>query len=133
MLAVTALWWAFTLTARQAAFTLPWAVSSATAHGLVMTLGFMPFFITGFAFTAGPRWLGVPEVSTRVLQAPLSSMFAGWAIALLGFHVAAPMAAAGVATVADHAFDLVQAFGAVHGSKRPCVGIPDCRKGGLTS
>jgi uncharacterized protein involved in response to NO len=100
MLAATALWWAFTLIARQAAFTLPWAVSPATAHGLVMTLGFMPFFITGFAFTAGPRWLGLPEVSTRVLQAPLSSMFAGWAIALLGFHVAAPMAAAGVATVA---------------------------------
>ena len=98
MLAVTALWWALALIARQAAFTLPWAVSPATAHGLVMALGFMPFFITGFAFTAGPRWLGLPEVSTRVLRAPLSSMLAGWAVALLGFHVAAPLAAAGVAT-----------------------------------
>jgi uncharacterized protein involved in response to NO len=100
MLAGTALWWAFALIARQAAFTLPWAVSPATAHGLVMALGFMPFFITGFAFTAGPRWLGLPEVSTRVLRAPLSSMLAGWAVALLGFHVAAPLAAAGMATVA---------------------------------
>jgi len=100
MLAVTALWWAFTLIARQGAFALPWAVSPATAHGLMMTLGFMPFFITGFAFTAGPRWLGLPEVSTGVLRAPLSSMLVGWAVALLGFHVAVPLAAAGVATVA---------------------------------
>jgi len=100
MLAVTGLWWAFALIARQAAFTLPWVVSPATAHGVVMALGFMPFFITGFAFTAGPRWLGLPEVPTRMLRAPLLSMLAGWAAALLGFHVAAPLAAAGVATVA---------------------------------
>ncbi len=100
MLAVTALWWAFALTARHAALALPWAVTPSAAHGLVMALGFMPFFIVGFAFTAGPRWLGSPEVSTRVLRAPLVSMLGGWLLALLGFHQSALWAASGVAAVA---------------------------------
>ena len=110
MLVVTALWWALALIARQAPLTLPWAVSPAAAHGVVMTLGFMPFFITGFAFTAGPRWLGLPEVSTGVLRAPLASKLAGWAVALLGFHAAAPLAAAGVTMVALGWSVVVQRF-----------------------
>ena len=79
MLALSALWWAAVIMARAAGLELPWALSPAAAHGLMMVLGFMPLFIAGFAFTAGPRWLGLPEVPARVLQPPLLSMLGGWA------------------------------------------------------
>ena len=100
MLALTALWWALVLVARQAAITLPWVLAPSTAHGLLMALGFMPFFITGFAFTAGPRWLGLPDVPATALRAPLLSMLGGWLFALLGIHLNAALAAVGVAAVA---------------------------------
>jgi len=100
MLAMSALWWAFGLAARQRGLAVPWAVAPSAAHGLVMALGFMPFFIIGFAFTAGPRWLGLPEVAAARLRTPVLLMLAGWVFALAGFHWAAPLAAAGVAAVA---------------------------------
>ena len=100
MLGVTALWWALALTARHAGLVVPWAVAPAAAHGLVMALGFMPLFVAGFAFTAGPRWLGLPEVTAHVLRRPLLLMLVGWALALLGFHASVALAAAGLATVA---------------------------------
>lgn len=100
MLAMTALWWALALTARHAGLVVPWAVAPAAAHGLVMALGFMPLFVVGFAFTAGPRWLGLPEVTARVLRTPLLLMLTGWAFALLGLHASMALAAAGLAAVA---------------------------------
>jgi uncharacterized protein involved in response to NO len=100
MLATTALWWASMLAARQGGLAVSWAVAPSAAHGLVMALGFMPFFIIGFAFTAGPRWLGLPDVAATRLRTPVLLMLAGWAFALAGFHWAAPLAAAGVAAVA---------------------------------
>lgn len=100
MLAVTALWWTLALTARHAGLALPWAVTPAAAHGVVMALGFMPLFVIGFAFTAGPRWLGVPEVSATVLRTPLLAMLTGWALALLGFHASVALAAVGLGAVA---------------------------------
>lgn len=88
------------LALRAAGVALPWAVRPGTAHALLMALGFMPLFFTGFLFTAGPRWLAVPAVSTQVLRRPLVTMLAGWGVALVGFHAAAPLAAAGVASAA---------------------------------
>ena len=100
MLAVSTLWWALVLTARAAGLALPWAVMPSAAHGLVMSLGFMPLFVAGFAFTAGPRWLGLPEVSAQVLRLPLLSMLGGWTLALLGFHGSVALAAVGLVAVA---------------------------------
>ena len=99
-LAGTALWWALVLAARAAGVALPWAVPSPVAHGLVMALGFMPLFFIGFLFTAGPRWLGLPEVNAASLRWPVVCMVGGWALALPGFHLAAGLAAVGVAAVA---------------------------------
>lgn len=101
MLTLSALWWAAVIMARAAGLELPWALSPSAAHGLVMALGFMPLFVAGFAFTAGPRWLGLPEVPARVLQPPLLWMLGGWVIALLGFHAHTALAAAGLAAVAS--------------------------------
>lgn len=100
LLAASALWWALALAARAAGLALPWAVPAPAAHGLLMALGFMPLFFIGFLFTAGPRWLGLPEVQAASLRWPVACMVGGWALALPGFHVSAGLAAAGVAAVA---------------------------------
>lgn len=100
LLALSALWWALALATRHAGIALPWAVPPPVAHGLAMALSFMPLFIVGFMFTAGPRWLGLPDVPARTLVRPVVAMAGGWTLAILGFHVASALAAAGVAIVA---------------------------------
>lgn len=99
-LAGSALWWATVLAAQAAGVAVPWAVPPPVAHGLLMSLGFMPLFIVGFLFTAGPRWLGLPDVAAATLRAPVALMVGGWALALPGFHVSGALAAGGVAAVA---------------------------------
>ena len=76
------------------------SVSVSSAHGLLMSLGFMPLFFAGFLFTAGPKWLGVPEVSARSLLPSLILMLAGWMMVLLGLHFHTLIASAGLAMVA---------------------------------
>jgi len=98
--ALSALWWAVVLSTRAAGIALPWVVAPPIAHGLLMSAGFMPLFIIGFLFTAGPRWLGQPPVQARSLLAPVLLMLSGWPIALAGFHWVAGLAALGVAFVA---------------------------------
>lgn len=100
MLGLTALWWGGVLTARAAGLTLPWAVSPSTAHALLMAFGFLPMFMAGFVFTAGPRWLGLAPVPGRQMVVPILVQLCGWALALVGFHVSAPVAALGVALAA---------------------------------
>lgn len=100
MMSLALLWWGAAFLARAAGVALPWAVGPSTAHALLLGFGVMPCFLAGFAFTAGPRWLGLPEVSARALLLPLGSVLGGWALALVGFHVSAAMAAAGLALAA---------------------------------
>ena len=100
MLAGTALWWATVLLARAGGLTTAWAVSPPAAHALLMSLGFMPLFIVGFLFTAGPKWLGQPEVQARSLLAPVLAMLVGWGVTLPGLHLHAALAGAGMALVA---------------------------------
>lgn len=100
MLAGTALWWTTVLLARAAGRSPAWAVAAPAAHALLMSLGFMPLFMVGFLYTAGPRWLGQPEVSARHLLAPVLTMLSGWALVLPGIHLDVAWAAAGMALVA---------------------------------
>ncbi len=98
--AASALWWLGVLLSRVAGLAVPWAVPPLVAHGLWWALGFMPLFVVGFLFTAGPRWLGLPDVDARTLRWPVVAMAAGWALALPGWHFAAPLAASGLLMVA---------------------------------
>lgn len=100
MLAVSALWWAAVLLLRALGHGPTLAVAPALAHALLMSQSFMPFFMAGFLFTAGPRWLGLPEVNARRLLRPIAVMLGGWVLALAGFHLHPWLAAAGVALVA---------------------------------
>jgi uncharacterized protein involved in response to NO len=100
LLALSAAWWAVALWARHAGAALPWAVPPPVAHGLALALSFMPLFMVGFLFTAGPRWLGLPDVPAPALLRPVLALALGWAVALAGFHTAAALAAAGIALAA---------------------------------
>ncbi len=100
MMALSGLWWAAMLLARALGSPIAWAVAPAAAHGLLMALGFTPLFIAGFLFTAGPKWLGLPEVQARSLLPAVALMLAGWLLAVPGFHWQALLASAGIAAVA---------------------------------
>ena len=99
--AATAAWWAAGLALAALGASWRWAVPSSLAHGLCFSLGPMPLFITGFLFTAGPRWLHMPHVPARPLLAPVMVLACGWAIALGGFHLHPAVAGAGVMLVAS--------------------------------
>jgi uncharacterized protein involved in response to NO len=60
-IALASLWWLWVLAARVLPALPPPAspVPDTVVHALLMTCGFAPFFMFGFMFTAGPRWLGV--------------------------------------------------------------------------
>jgi uncharacterized protein involved in response to NO len=86
MLGASALWWAAAMLAQTGGHALHFGLPAFQVHGLVMALGFMPFFFTGFLFTAGPKWLGLAPVPARRLAAPVCGQLAGWAVFLLGAH-----------------------------------------------
>ena len=100
LMAASALWWAVALFAPVLGVVMPWQVPAPLAHGIVMSGSFMPLFIVGFLFTAGPKWLQAPEVAAPRLLAPVLGLAGGWLVAMLGFHVALSLAALGVAVSA---------------------------------
>ena len=99
MLVISSVWWGIILVARALDTTPFWAVPASAAHALLMTMGFMPMFFAGFLFTAGPKWLGLPEVDARSLLPGLTLMLAGWLIVLIGFHTHATVACTGMSLV----------------------------------
>ncbi len=100
MLAASAMWWLRVLPQPGAAEAVPRAV----AHALWMSWGFMPLFIAGFLFTAGPRWLEAPAVPARALLPAIGAQVAGWLVFGLALADGGPqaplMAGMGLAAVA---------------------------------
>ncbi|MCU7376125.1 NnrS family protein [Paucibacter sp. O1-1] len=86
LLAGSALWWALAMLARLQGHVLPWNLTPATAHGLLMSLGFMPLFFAGFLFTAGPRWLACTPLPAAALLSPVLAQLCGWLLFLLAIH-----------------------------------------------
>ena len=101
MMAICSLWWGALLVLRALGVPPAGAIAVSSAHALLMSLGFMPVFFVGFLFTAGPKWLGLPEVSARLLLPALSLMLAGWMTVLAGLHFQTLIASAGLALVAS--------------------------------
>ncbi|GAB4550269.1 MAG: NnrS family protein [Rhizobacter sp.] len=95
--AASGLWWAGVWIAGAMGLPPAWAVPPAAAHAVFMSLGFMPLFVTGFWFTAGPRWLGLPGIDARSLLWPAGAMLLSWGLAVAGFHASAWLAALGLA------------------------------------
>lgn len=88
------LWWTWTLAARTwPGLPAPGAAIADTAmHALLMICGFAPFFMFGFLFTAGPRWLGVPPPRASAWL-PSAIVAAAAAISLVPLEVLAPTGA----------------------------------------
>lgn len=81
-LLLTAAWWA----CQQAWWSerLGPVLPAGSLHGLLMVCGFMPLYFAGFVFTAGPRWLQMPEVGARDVQAACLALASGWWLVLAG-------------------------------------------------
>jgi len=102
-LGLAALWWAWTLVARGGALPAPpSAVPSTSLHAFLMIFGFAPFFMFGFLFTAGPRWLGMAPPPASAWRAP-GALAAASLLAMLPLQAApawATQAAAGAYALA---------------------------------
>jgi uncharacterized protein involved in response to NO len=65
-LLLTSAWWLMAMLVRHAHWSGLQSMGdlSSHLHPLIMIYGFFPFFIFGFAFTAGPKWLQMPPPAT---------------------------------------------------------------------
>jgi uncharacterized protein involved in response to NO len=104
-LAQISLWWIWALAAR-AWPTVPApgaAVPETSLHALLMLCGFAPFFMFGFLFTAGPRWLGVTPPPPSAWRLP-GILAAVAALALVPLEVAGPAPGAAAVRIAAGAY-----------------------------
>lgn len=101
LLLVAVLGWAWTMAARAG-----WVAGPTTGaaqpswHLLAMLYGFLPFFMFGFLFTAGPRWLDVPAPRPALWRPAGVAALAGAATMLLAPGEALARAGAAVHGVA---------------------------------
>jgi uncharacterized protein involved in response to NO len=84
MLLAVSTWWAALLVAPALGAAVSTSMPPMMVHGFTFAAGFMPLFMTGFLFTAGPRWLDVPAPSARVLKWPVLLHFGGVALLVAG-------------------------------------------------
>jgi uncharacterized protein involved in response to NO len=93
---IASAWWAGVMGARAGgvASALPAGLAPAQVHAFLMIYGFLPLFIFGFLYTAGPRWLARPAPQRAQYAVP--AVVAGLTAAALvpAFHLGAGLAAA---------------------------------------
>ena len=101
LLLAASVWWALVQLDRVSGWLgLPLVLPPSLVHAAVMVFGFMPLFFSGFMFTAGPKWLQVPQPRPERLLMPLLLQTLGWLLWLAGGHLHAGVALAGVALAA---------------------------------
>lgn len=98
VMAIASAWWAVEMIWRVSPFgPLSHASVATYSHALIMSLGFLPLFFVGFLFTAGPRWLGMPDGTAQPLLKPVVAFVIGWLALLVGTHLSQVLAGLGVA------------------------------------
>ncbi len=101
VLLASALWWWLEILSRSGVWPVTLhAVPATIVHALLMSLGFMPLFFVGFLFTAGPKWLRMPDVPARQLAWPVALMVLGWLAVMCGAHLHHVVAGVGGALAA---------------------------------
>ena len=93
-IAAASLWWLAQLAARSAGSPFTLGLPPAWMHGWLMANAFLPFFMFGFLFTAGPKWLNVTPPAARDVRTPGVLALAALALALAGAQVGLPLVAA---------------------------------------
>lgn len=110
ILAASSLWWALLLSLSAMGVPVQWAVPRPIAHSVLMAFGYMPLFFVGFLFTAGPKWLGQPEVDAHALLRPVVVYAAAWIGYIAAVHVNTVAAAVCVGVAAAAWMSLVVSF-----------------------
>ena len=95
MLLLTSFAWVVWLLLSAAGVSVITALPPTLAHGFAFAAAYMPLFIAGFMFTAGPRWLDVPTPPANVLIWPVRLHVAGIVLVLVGTVVSPGTAAFG--------------------------------------
>ncbi|MBI4290309.1 MAG: NnrS family protein [Betaproteobacteria bacterium] len=70
-------WWTYVVAARAFAWPQPQESVPLFVHAAAMIYGFLPFFMFGFLFTAGPLWLKAEPLPARALAPAAWSATAG--------------------------------------------------------
>lgn len=117
-LAAVSLWWLVQLAGRTVDAPWPLAVPPSWLHGWMMANGFLPLFMFGFLFTAGPKWLQVEGPPARALAVPGATTMAGFAVALAGAQVSPAWVATGVLLVAAGWIALLLRFHGLYRASR---------------
>jgi uncharacterized protein involved in response to NO len=100
MLLLSAFAWTGLLLAWLAGVTIATAMPPTLLHGMLLAGGFMPLFMAGFMFTAGPRWLDVAPPAAAALRWPVRLHCAGVALIIVGTQVGHAVAAFGALLLA---------------------------------
>lgn len=86
VLLLSAIAWAALLVAQYSGATVATVMPPTFLHGVLFAGGFMPLFMAGFMFTAGPRWLDVPPPAAAALRWPVGLHCTGVALIVVGAH-----------------------------------------------
>ena len=78
-LLLASLWWGVVLALRWFGLTLPGAAAPTLVHAAAMLFTFLPMYMFGFLFTAGPSWLAVRGPGAPALFHTALLAFAGGA------------------------------------------------------
>ncbi len=95
MLVLASLGWAGLLAVTWSGMAVVTTLPPTLAHGFIFTAAYMPLFIAGFMFTAGPRWLDVPTPPAARLLWPVRLHATGIVLLLVGSVVSMGVAAFG--------------------------------------
>jgi uncharacterized protein involved in response to NO len=100
MLLLSSLAWVAILVAQLAGETVTTVMPPTFLHGMLFAGGFMPLFMAGFIFTAGPRWLDVPPPTAAALRWPVGLHCAGVALIVVGARASHSVTAFGALLLA---------------------------------
>lgn len=110
-MALAAVWWAALLGVRTTSGdTTLWSLSPSLAHAMLFSWAFMPLFIVGFLFTAGPRWLQSPEVPANALAPAVMLHTSGTWCMVIGFHSTSTLVMAGQLIMVLAWFDVCRRY-----------------------
>jgi len=98
-IAAASIWWLIQIGARTLGAPTALQLPPAWMHGWLMLNAFLPFFMFGFLFTAGPKWLNVIAPTADRLAAAGALALTGVAFVLIGAHIALALVSAGALLV----------------------------------